>query len=203
MSVASRTAALLAYIEEPRLSECNSLLDKARADVAAILKEAHSAARRRVRETLEEERRRARAAVASAQVRLETRRRAAGHRRTCALLAIGRARLGDALRKCWMDPALRTLWVDRQVSAALSVLSRRAWEIHFPSGWPQEERRLLDQRLAREGLAAPRYVPDEAISGGVRIEESDTVLDGTLAGMLADASEIEGRLLHYLECETS
>ena len=203
MSVASRTAALLAYIEEPRLSECNSLLDKARADVASILKQAHSAARRRVRETLEEERRRARAAVASAQVRLETRRRAAGHRRTRALLAVGRVRLAGALRKCWMDPGSRTLWIERQVSVALRALPKREWEIHYPSGWPPEERRLLDERLTREGLGAPRYVLDQTIAGGIRIQESDTVLDGTLDGMLADASEIEGRLLHYLECETS
>jgi hypothetical protein len=201
MSLASRTAGLLGYIEDRRRAECGSILDEARAGAAAILKAAHSAARPRVREALEEERRRARAAVASAQARLESRRRVAGQQRTAAVLALARARLADALRKCWTDADSRSLWVGHHVSGALRVLPKRGWEIHHPSSWPREERRLLDERLAREGLPAPRYVADETIVGGIRIQQSDTVLDGTLAAILADSAEVEGRLLHYLESE--
>jgi hypothetical protein len=111
-------------------------------------------------------------------------------------------RLADALRKRWTDPDSRSLWVGHHVTGALRVLPKHGWEIHHPSIWPQEERRSLDERLSREGLQAPRYVADETIAGGIRICAADTVLDGTLAALIADASEVEGRLLHFLEGET-
>ena len=199
MSLSSRMAGLLAHIEQRRRAECGSMLDKARLDAASILREAHSAARRRVREGLEEQRRRARTALASARARLETRRRAAAHKRTGALLALGRARLVDALRKCWDDPAARSLWIDRQVSGALRALPKRGWEVRHPPDWTQEERRSLDERLAREGVDAPEYVADEAIACGILIRVAESVLDGTSAGILADSAEIEGRLLHHLQ----
>jgi hypothetical protein len=199
VSTATRAEALLRFIEERRRAERAAILSRARAEAATLLREAHAAARERVRAGLETRLKRARAELAAAEARRETRRRLALQKERGALLALGRARLADALRKRWENANTRALWIEHYAAGALRVLPKQGWEIRHLPLWPPEEQRALQQRLLREGVETLRYAPDETIGAGIRIHSGDSVLDGTLEGMLEEGAAIEGRMLHLLE----
>jgi hypothetical protein len=152
-----------------------------------------------VRGAFAEERARAAAGVAAARARLATRRRLYEQQRASALLAAGLARLPGVLRDAWRDDALRAEWVDAVVASALSALPRTAWRIAHPQAWPAAERDAVAARLAQALAPPPSFAEDAAIDAGMRISAGGNVIDGTLAGIVADRGAIGARLLGLLE----
>jgi len=203
VSTATRAEALLRFIDEHRHAECASILERARAEAANVLREAHTAARARVREGLENRLKSARAELAAAEARRETRRRLTLHAKGGELLALGRARLADALRRRWENGATRALWIEHYAVGALRALPKAGWEIRHPPSWPRDEQQALQEQLLREGVQTLRYIPDETISAGIGIHSANSVLDGTLEGILEEGAAVEGRMLHLLESEAA
>ncbi len=103
------------------------------------------------------------------------------------------------LRDAWRDEALRAAGVDAVVASALAALPRTAWRIAHPQAWPAAERDAVAARLAQAHAPPPSFAEDVAIDAGMRISAGGNVIDGTLAGIVADRGAIGARLLGLLE----
>ncbi len=194
--------ALLELVETDRDRQCAQILGEARASAAALRTQAHAEARARMRAAFAEQRQRRDAAVAAAQARLATRRRLHRQQRTAALLRLAWEQLPAALAALWQQPDTRAAWVARVLASARTHLpnpARGDWRVVHAPDWPPSEQQALARTLAAEAVAAPRFEADAAIPAGLKVVAQGNVIDGTLAGLLADRAEIEARLLRQLE----
>jgi len=199
MTLESREQALLTLVERDRAAQCDAILAAAQGRAEALLGEAHAEALARVREVFAEERRRAHESLAAAHAKLSTRQRLHDQHRTAALLALAWQRLPDALCLRWRDGALRRLWIDAILAAALKVLPRTQWRIAHGPDWPVEERQALLTRLAPDLDVAPACFDDAGIVAGLRIAAGGNVVDGTLAGLVEDRAQVGAQLLRQME----
>lgn len=199
MTLERRTQALLDLVEADRRTQCEGILDEARARASALLAQAHADARIRMREAFAEERLRAQERVAAAHATFQTRRRLHAQRRAADMLALCWRRLPDALHQRWCEPAARRTWVDAIVAMAHSALPRTPWNIAHSPDWPVAEQQQLRARVAADFAAAPTLVADPGIAGGLKITARGNVVDGTLAGLIADRVEVGAQLLRHLE----
>jgi hypothetical protein len=197
MTVARQTEALLALVEADRAAKCAAVLDAAREQADAIRRDAHAAARERMRAAFAEERGMRAARVAAARANLETRRRIALQRRSAALLAAAWQALPAALAKRWGDEDGRAAWVAATVADARRVLHGDAWRVAHAGGWPEAERAALASRLAAEGVAVS-FEESAARISGLRIAAGGNVVDATGEGLLSDRAEIGALLLVQL-----
>lgn len=199
MTVRTRMQALLDMVESDREARCRALLDQARAETATLLAQARAQARAQMREAFADERQRARTRIAAAEAELQTRRREHAQRRVEALLVLAWQQLPGVLRQRWRDDAARARWVSMAFEAARAALPRDAWTVVHGPDWPAAERDALAARCREAVGGAPGFVVDERIDAGLRIGTGGSVVDATLAGLLADRDEIGGRLIGELE----
>jgi len=191
-----RVSALLAAVDEHRRTRCEERVAAALAEARRLRREAHAAARAKVRAVLAEERERLEAEVASRQARLQTEQRLAVQRGVSALLGEAWPLLRAALAEAWATPGLRRAWASRHIAAASPLLPRQRWRIRHAPGLGEEERKSLAQ--ASE-VGSIEWVEDSTISAGFAIEADHNVLDATFEGLLADRPALESRLLVLLE----
>lgn len=203
LTLAQRTAALLALVEDYRARRCAALLDPARGEARAILRAARAQGRRRVHAAIRELRQRLAAEVGAAQARAATERRLAEQRQALLLLREAWAELQAALQRRWRDPAARQCWLESQLQRAERVLghSGAAWRIDYAADWPDEERDAVLARLAAAGIGIEAAQPRHDIAGGLRIRAGANLVDATIDGLLADRAAVEGRLLELLRAE--
>jgi vacuolar-type H+-ATPase subunit H len=199
MTLERRTQSLLDLVENDRRTRSDALLADARARASTLVAQAHADARARMREAWAEERQRARDRVAAAAANLQTRRRLHEQKHGAALLALAWQRLPDALRQRWRDADSRSRWTDAVVTDALRLLPRGQWRIIRAPDWPEGEREAVAARLARDPAVRPEFAADTDIDAGMRIVAGGNVVDGTLAGMVADRDDIGAKLLRQLE----
>ena len=57
----------------------------------------------------------------------------------------------------------------------------------------------MQASLAVDARVAPRFDTDASIAAGLKVVDGTNVVDGTLAGLLADRADVEARLLRLLE----
>ncbi len=210
MSLAERTDALLALIEDDRRAQCESVLVEARAQAAALAAQARAQARAQLHEALQRERARLADALAAARAELQTRRRLHEQRRIEALLARGWQRLPQVLAARWSGADTRRAWIAQALERALELLPRPgrqtgaaadagAWTVAWGGDWPEAERRDTAARIAQRTGAAPAWRQDARIAAGLRIGAAGNVVDATAAGLLADRDEVGGRLIGLLQ----
>jgi hypothetical protein len=197
VDVARNTAALLALIEEDRVRRCAEIESAAASAAAELLRGARSAARARVREALALERRRLRERLAACDARLATEARQHDQRRFRALLDETWKRLPHALEARWADATRRAAWVGHVVDSARELLPAGNWQLVHAPGWPQAEREALAADLARSGITA-RFAEDASRGPGLEVRADGNRVDGTAAGLTADAGEIGACLLECL-----
>ncbi len=94
---------------------------------------------------------------------------------------------------------MRRTWVDAVVAMAWRLLPRAQWRIAHGPDLPAVEQQAISARVARDLDAAPTFVVDTGIAAGLRIASGGNVVDGTLAGLIADRVEVGAQLLRYLE----
>lgn len=202
MTLHSRTQALLDLVENDSRARSEAIAAEAHERAQALLGQAHAEARGRVREAFAEERKHASERLAAAHAKLATHRRHADQQRAAALLAIGLARLPETLQHLWRDASTRAAWVDAVLGSALGVLPERGWRIAHPNDWPADERQAVLARVMSGRNAAPDFVQDPRVAAGLRISANGIVVDGTLAGVVADRRAIGARLLGLLAEQT-
>ena len=153
----------------------------------------------RLRLAFKDERERREQRIAAAQAKLQTHRRLHDQRRAAALLEAGWQRLPDTLCRRWQSAPSREQWVSRVVGEARAALRPGSWRIAHAEPWPREEREALGASLTRNAGAPPQFGADAAIRAGLKISSGANVIDGTLAGLLADRADIAARLLRHME----
>ena len=197
--IEQRTRALLDLVEADRARQCAQILAEAQAKAAALRDQAHAEARARMRQAFAEQRLLQRERIAAAQARLATRRRVSGQQRTAALLRLAWEQLPDELLTLWRDPGARAAWVTHVVAAAREHMPAGGWRIVHATDWPAVERQAFAAALEAQVGQAPLLEPSAAIDGGLKVVADGNVIDGTLAGLLADRADVEARLLRHLE----
>ncbi|MCX7172026.1 MAG: hypothetical protein NTY41_17580 [Proteobacteria bacterium] len=201
MKLGQQTLELLKIAEDYRADHCQALLAEATAESCAILKAAHLAARSDLRARLAPERERLAAGIATAEAKLVTKRRLREQRRIVGILGQAWPGVEQALHERWQTPAGRAAWVRQHFSIALLALPAEGWLIRHPENWPAPEREQARQWLQTHGIDDARFEADSALPAGIRVVCGLNVLDASLDGLLADRTQIEGRLLHHLEQE--
>ncbi len=194
------TEALLAVIEEDRVRRCEAIEAEARRTGSQLLGEARSAARLRVREALAIDRRRLREALAAIDAALATELRLHDQRGFRALLDKTWERLPTALAVRWSDASQRGEWVRHVIDSARAVLPVGAWTIAHGPGWPIPEREALAEFLERLGIQA-EFIERVGFGPGLEVRCRGNRVDGTAAGLTADAGEVGARLLECLAAD--
>jgi hypothetical protein len=195
MSLEQRTQALLDLIEADRAKQCAQILGEARQRAAALRAQARADALARLRQVFAEQRVLRQQRIAAAHARLATRRRLHAQQRHAALLRLAWERLPDELLALWRQPAGRGAWVAHTLASARARMPQGPWRIVHAPDWPPAER----QTCLAEAGATPAFEVDPAIVAGLKIVAQGNVVDGTLAGLLADRAEFESRALRLLE----
>jgi hypothetical protein len=199
MTLAERTAALVATVEQYRAERCAELLQPAAAEARAIVKGALTDARRRVTTAIDEERKRLRRDVGAVEASLATERRLVAQQRAVRQLDRAWVALRGALARRWSEPAARRAWVEAHLARAVECLAHDAeWRIRHHAAWRDDERRDATESLRSRGIRAV-FEHDPALAAGVVVVCGHNVLDASLDGLLADRAGIEGRLLQRLE----
>ena len=190
------TRALLALIEADRERQCTLILGEAAARAEAVRMQSRSEALARVRQAFEEQRRARDERVAAALAQLATRRRLHQQQHVAAWLRAAWVRLPLELQARWSRPEARATWVATTRAAAQQRLPAGGWHITHAPDWPLTERDAFAAAL--EGTPAT-FEAGSGIRAGLKISRQGNVIDGTLAGLLADRAAIESRLLRWLE----
>ena len=198
MSLRQQTLDLLKIADDYRAGHCRALLAQASAESRAILKAAHLEARRDLRKLLAPEHQRLAAEIALAEAKLVTQRRLHDQRRVAGILRQAWPRVAQALRERWEAPAQRASWVEHHLSIALSALPAEGWLVQHPQDWPAQEREDAHRWLQAHGIEDARFEADPGLPAGIRVVCGLNLLDASLDGLLADRTQIEGRLLHHL-----
>jgi len=196
-SVDPSARALLDLVEADRATRCAQVLDEARARAAALRAQAHTDALARLRQAFAEQRQRRDERVAAAQARLATQRRLHEQQRTSALLLLAWEQLPAELLALWRQPGTRAQWVARVLDSARLRIPQGPWLVRHAPDWPAAEWHALSPLPP-----ATRFEADASIDAGLRVLANGNVIDGTLAGLLAERNEHEARLLRLLEEET-
>ena len=75
------------------------------------------------------------------------------------------------------------------------------WLIQTHPAWNDGERAHWLAQLRIDGVAQVAFESAVAISAGFRVVSGNNILDATIEGLLADRTQLEGKLLHYLHQE--
>lgn len=188
--------ALLKLVEDYRERRCRQVLEHARVEAAAAVKQAHREARARMHKAIEEERARSQEKIASTRAQLQTQRRQRQQQADTALLRQTWDALHERLLARWQDAGTRRTWVQALMRQARAVLPAKRWQIEHPVGWRTQEALGPGSELSAPGDGElPAFVEKPEITAGLRIRADDACLDGTPAGLLASQAEIEAQLL--------
>jgi hypothetical protein len=201
MDLEQRTRALLELVEQYQIRRAAELREPARLEAGDTVRAALAESRRRVRTAISEERKRHAAEVGAAEAALATERRLACQRHAVHLLGSAWQALQRRMAERWSASATRARWVDVHLQRALAAVPREAsgWRIEHHPGWTADERARCAERLRREGVADVHFVVDDDIRAGFRVVSGHNVFDATVAGLTADRTQLEGRLLHRLD----
>lgn len=200
MNLEQRTAALLDLVEQYKVRRCAELLEPAQAEARATIRTALSEARRRVSTAIAEERKRRTLEVGAVEAALATDRRLAEQRHAVHLLTGAWRDLRTRLIARWAAAPTRAQWVDAHLQRALrAVPPSTGWRIEYHPLWTESERLSERGRLTAGGIDEVRFVEAADIVAGFRIVGGHNVLDATIDGLLADRTQLEGRLLQHLQ----
>jgi hypothetical protein len=190
--------ALLALVESDRAARRELIEREAREAAREILAQARRAARERVHAALQPERRRLREGLASLEARFATERRLAAQRRLRERLDEAWRALPGALAARWADSAGREQWTGHMRASALDALGKGPWRIDHAPGWPQAEREAFARELAAHGPGPVEFAQSSALAAGLVVRAGGNVVDGSLAGLLADRDALDARLADAL-----
>jgi F0F1-type ATP synthase membrane subunit b/b' len=200
MNLQQRTQALLELVQAHSAARCEQILAPARAEASAIRRAALAGARQRVRTAIAEARQRLHAEVVAAEARLATELRLQSQARAKAQLALAWQALERQCIARWSDPAARQRWLDTHLARAFATLPTDGpWDVTLPAGTDDGTLAAVEQRLRARGMAAARVRLDPQVRAGLRVRAGSNSLDATVAGLLADRTAIEGRLLQLLQ----
>lgn len=191
----ARVQTFLDMIAATRDARVTELSAQARAEADEIVRDARAEARANVRRAVVENRARSEEALAAARAELGTMfRRSSQDAHRSALVDANRL-LEQTLLDRWSNALTRQAWIAALVADAVAVLPRVRFRIEHPPDWSPNELGGALGELASHCGVAPELVPASEVGAGLRFSACSAVLDGTLEGLLARRSVVEGKLL--------
>jgi hypothetical protein len=198
-----RAEALVREIESQCDAECSALLDAARLEAQAIVREAAAAATRHVHEALEDLRRDGARRLARAQAQIATEMRVRDQALAAGNLRDGCPMLVNAVADRWTDAGARRLWAAHLAAQARLRLRPGAWVVEHPRDWRAEERDAFLAELPPERRETVSFRAVDDIDAGLRVVAGGAVLDATPERLLADKPAVKALLLAEIARERS
>jgi len=187
---------LLGLVDADRERRCREARDTASAEARTIVADARHEASARVRRAIHAMRERRRTALEASSAELATEARLAGQRARLRFLDAAWPRLSRLLLVRWERPTERRAWIDAVVEQALaSILGTSGWTIVHPPTLDPGELASSIERVRREASHDVLLRGDPKLVAGLRVHGDHVTIDASIAGLLADRSGIEGRLL--------
>jgi hypothetical protein len=185
---------LLREIERQMREEMRIIDEAAEREARTILAQAHAAARRRMRDAVNELRRDRALRVARGRAKIEEAARMRAQQNAAEALRRTWPFLIEALDARWKNSAARLRWLEGVAHYARDRLVAGSWTVEHPPGWSANDQRriceLLDKR--QDDIS---FTMDSDITGGLRIRAGQATLDATSQGLLADRRAREASLL--------
>jgi len=190
--------ALLSLVESDRVARRELIGREAREAARELLAQARRAARERVHAALQPERRRLREGLAGLEARLATEKRLAAQHRLRERLDEAWRALPGALAARWDDATARVQWTGHVRATALDALGKGEWRVDHAPGWKEPEREAFAGELVAHGTGPVDFVESAALAAGLVVRAGGNVVDGSLAGLLADRDALDARLADSL-----
>jgi hypothetical protein len=83
-------------------------------------------------------------------------------------------------------------------TAALDALAKGAWRVDHAPGWPLPEREAFAAEVTAQGPGPVGFAESSALAAGLVVRADGNVVDGSLAGLLADRDALDARLADAL-----
>jgi len=198
MNLAERQQGLLKLVEDYREQECRRLLDAARQEASALLRETYRREMGQLHRRVVAERSRAQSVIQAARAERATRERRTSEHLNLDQLESAWPLLRERLLARWRVPEQRQRWAARYLRRALDLLPRSHWMVRHAPEWREPERQAMAEDLAKHLGQAPRFQSEGRIEAGLIVESGGAVLDASLAGLLQDRARLEARLLALL-----
>jgi hypothetical protein len=186
---------LLEIVNSYQQEQCDVLLEQAGQQSQQIIRHAYRDARLRLHHDIQDRRQHMQQELSATRARLHTMLMQQRHRADQEFLARSWELLMQKLLQRWQQADNRKLWLQKVVDTALQVLPAVQWEVAHPEDWPESERTALQKRLTGNSQRQLTLIADATIKAGIRISADGAVVDGSLAGMLADRGRIESEVL--------
>lgn len=193
--LALQVESILANLRHLQEERSGRLLRQAESQARELKRSARRKLLKQGREAVRDERARRARALRMAEHRL---RAEAGDRmqaRYAAVLREGWPALVTELERRWSDSTARARWCDAIVARALGAFGQTAWTIEHPPSWTDADSERLDRALRALDVPPATFHLDESATAGVRVRNGTACLDGTIDGLLAERTRVEGRLL--------
>ncbi|MEJ2515936.1 MAG: hypothetical protein P8080_06215 [Gammaproteobacteria bacterium] len=194
--------ALTELLENAREEYRKATLEEAGDQARSYVKKARRTARQRVSGAVAEERDRLDRQVRMAAAEAETEQRRRARMRDIELIRAGWDALEPALRNRWTSAEGRREWALAAVEEARSVLLSRSWELEHPKDWDEAEREALAEAARDRFDVELGFSARDDVKAGVRIRNGTTLVDMSLAGLLAHRRSVEGELLAEVRRDT-
>lgn len=192
--------ALVAHIDAVRDANIGAIAAQANQESSRITAAAHARARMQVHNAVREERRQRQHQRRMAAGEAEHALRKLQHRLILTALDEALARLKDKLPQLWSDAEVQIGWLNMTLAVAEQRLTGNSWRLDHPQGWDKRRAAAaINAFTAQHQSVILELHPSDEIRCGYRIRCGDITIDSSLAGILDDRDEIQGRLLGVLE----
>ena len=191
----AQSDALVREIDAQCETECAAILDAARLEARAIVRDALAAATRHVHEAVEDLRHEGERRLARAKAQIATELRVRDQARAAGNLRDGGPALINAVAERWADPMARRLWARALAHEALRRLRPGPWTVEHPRGWSADEQAEFLARLGPDRQAEVTFLESPDFDAGLRVLASGATLDATPKRLLADTPAVQALLL--------
>lgn len=182
-------------LRQQQEKRCREVVADAKRSANLAIRDARRRLGERQRRAVREERQRRERELLIAQSRMETLNRRRAFARYEKFLEAAWPILIETMAKRWSDAGQRLAWCNMIVAEAADSLMGSDWVVEHPKNWTKADSSAVARRMRGLALPAPKFVPCNDITSGLRVRVGTACLDGTTGGLLGDRGDVEALLL--------
>jgi NADH dehydrogenase/NADH:ubiquinone oxidoreductase subunit G len=198
-----QSEALTREIEQQLTEETAAIIASAERGAKTTVAQAHSSARRRMHEAVENLRREGARRLARARAQLDSAQRVRAQHQAAQAVSEALPLLRKALHARWRVEADRRQWACAVARLGASRLrSGTTWLVEHPADWSEAEQREFTAAIRKTDATDIKFKSDGDLAAGLRITADQALLDATPHGLLADSRSIAAMLLEEIGVRT-